>query len=66
MGSWKEYVFTRVKRNDVVPRIEWNYITQQIEESERSHGKYLLYSTDESLPPQEVVKSYFGKDFIEK
>ena len=66
LGAWKEYVFTRVKRNNVVPRIEWNYITQQIEESERSHGKYLLYSTDESLPPQDVVKSYFGKDFIEK
>jgi transposase len=66
VGSWKEHVFTRVKRNNVVPRIEWNYITQQIEESEHSHGKYLLYSTDESLPPQEVVKSYFGKDFVEK
>lgn len=66
VGSWKEYVFTRVKRNDVVPRIEWNYITQQIAESERSHGKYLLFSTDESLSPQDVVKSYFGKDFVEK
>jgi transposase len=66
VGSWKEYVFTRVKRNNVVPRIEWNYITQQIEASERSQGKYLLYSTDESIPPQEVVKSYFGKDFVEK
>jgi transposase len=66
VGSWKDYVFTRVKRNDVVPRIEWNYITQQIAESERSHGKYLLFSTDESIPPQEVVKSYFGKDFVEK
>jgi len=66
VGSWKEHVFTRVKRNNVVPRIEWNYITQQIEESEHSHGKYLLYSTDESLPPHEVVKTYFGKDFVEK
>jgi transposase len=66
VGSWKEYIFTRVKRNNVVLRIEWNYITQKIEESERSHGKYLIYSTDESIPPQEVVKSYFGKDFVEK
>jgi transposase len=66
VGSWKQYVFTRVKRNNVVPRIEWNYIAQQIEESERSHGKYLLYSTDESIPPREVVKSYFEKDFVEK
>jgi hypothetical protein len=53
VGSWKEHVFTRVKRNNVVLRIEWNYIAQQIEESEHSHGKYLLYSTDESIPPQE-------------
>jgi transposase len=66
VGSWKDYVFTRVKRNNAAPRIEWNYVTQQIAESERSHGKYLLLSTDESLPPQEVVKSYFGKDFVEK
>jgi transposase len=66
VGLWKDYIFTRVKRKNVVPRIEWNYITQQIEESECSHGKYLLYSTDESLSPQEVVKSYFGKDFVEK
>jgi transposase len=34
VGSWKQYVFTRVKRNNVVPRIEWNYIAQQIEEME--------------------------------
>jgi len=66
VGSWKDFVFTRVKRNDVVPRIEWNFIDQQIAESERTHGKYLLFSTDESLTPQEVVKAYFGKDFIEK
>lgn len=66
VGSWKDYVFTRVKRNDVAPRIEWSYITQRIAESERSHGKYLLFSTDEAPPPQEVVKSYFGKDFVEK
>ncbi len=66
LGSWKDYVFTRVKRNSSGPRIEWNYLTSQITESERSHGKYLLYSTDESLSPRDVVKAYFGKDFVEK
>lgn len=66
VGSWKDYIHTRVKRKENGPRIEWNFKTQQIAVSERSHGKYLLFSTNESLSPNEVVKTYFDKDFIEK
>ncbi|HDN65456.1 MAG TPA: hypothetical protein ENF23_04035 [Methanosarcinales archaeon] len=47
------------------PRIEWKYKSQEIAAAERSHGKYLLFSTDESLSPDEVVKAYFEKDFVE-
>jgi len=66
IGSWEDYVFTRVKRKGNGPRIEWKYKSQEIAAAERSHGKYLLFSTDESLSPDEVVKAYFGKDFVEK
>jgi transposase len=64
--SWEDYVFTRVKRKGNGPRIEWKYKSQEIAAAERSHGKYLLHSTDESLSPDEVVKAYFEKDFVEK
>jgi transposase len=66
VGSWEDYVFTRVKRKGNGPRIEWKYKSQEIAVAERSHGKYLLFSTDESLSPDEVVKAYFEKDFVEK
>jgi len=66
VGSWEDYVFTRVKRKGNGPRIEWKYKSQEMAVAERSHGKYLLFSTDESLSPDEVVKAYFEKDFVEK
>jgi transposase len=66
IGSWENYVFTRVKRIGNGPRIEWKYKSQEIAAAERSYGKYLLLSTDESLSPDEVVKAYFEKDFVEK
>ena len=66
VGSWQDRVHTRVKRKRNGPRIEWKYKSQEIAAAERSHGKYLLFSTDESLSPDEVVKAYFEKDFVEK
>ena len=66
VGSWGTCVLTRVKRKRNGPRIEWKYKSQEIAAAERSHGKYLLFSTDESLSPGEVVKAYFEKDFVEK
>ncbi len=55
-----------MRRKGDGPRIEWRYKSQEIATAERSHGEYLLHSTDESLSPDEVVKTYFGKDFVEK
>nr|AAU82818.1 transposase [uncultured archaeon GZfos1D1] len=66
VGSWDDYISTRVKRKRNSPRIEWKYKSQEIAAAERSYGKYLLFSTDESLSPDEVVKAYFEKDFVEK
>jgi len=66
VGSWGACVLTRVKRKRNGPRIEWKYKSQEIAAAERSHGKYLLFATDESLSPGEVVKAYFEKDFVEK
>jgi transposase len=66
VGSWKRFFHTRVKRKGEGPRIEWKFKNQEIAASEQIYGKYLLISTDESLPPDEVVKAYFEKDFVEK
>ena len=65
-GSWKKCVRTRIKRVGDGPRIEWGYKTREIANAERSYGKYLLYSTDESLSAWMLVKSYLEKDFLEK
>jgi len=66
VGPWGDYIHTAVKRKSNGPRIDWNYKKRQIATSERSYGKYLLLSTDESLPTDEVLKTYFEKDFVEK
>ena len=55
-----------LKRKGNGQRIEWKYKSQEIAAVERSHVKYLLLSTDESLSFEEVVKAYFEKDFVEK
>jgi len=65
VDSWGKYIYTRVKRGEG-PSIEWKYKTREMAGAERSCGKYVLLSTDESLSAQEVVRSYFEKDYIEK
>ena len=64
--SCSEYIQTTVKRNGNGPRIEWKFRKREIEKAERSFGKYVLLSTDESIPINEVISSYFEKDFVEK
>ena len=49
VGSWGDYVHTTVKRKSSGPRMEWRFKSKEIEKVNRSHGKYLLLSTDESL-----------------
>ena len=66
VGSWEDYVHTRVKRKGNGPRIEWKYRTREITSAERSYGKHLLLSTDEMLSADEIVHAYLEKDFIEK
>jgi len=66
VGSWRDYVHTRVKRKGNGPRIDWRYKEKKIASLERSYAKYAILSTDESLSVKEVIKGYFEKDFIEK
>lgn len=66
VGSWKDYVHISVKRKGAGPRIKWKFRNHKIASSERLLGKYLLFSSDESLPSAQVVKAYLEKDFVEK
>jgi transposase len=66
VGSWKDFVYTRVKRKGTGARIEFKFRKHPIALSERLHGKYMLFSSDESIPSAQVVKAYFEKDFVEK
>jgi len=66
IGSWEDCIHPRVKRKGNGPCIEWRYKKHNISRLERSYGKYILLSTDESLSAEEVVKAYFEKDFVEK
>lgn len=66
VGEWRKCVHTRVRRKGDGPRVEWRYKKGEISGRERSYGKYLLLSSDDSLSASEVVKAYFEKDFVEK
>jgi len=66
VGAWDGCVHTRVKRKGDGPRIEWRYKKREISNRERSYGKYLLLSSDDSLPASEALRTYFEKDFVEK
>ena len=66
VGNWKDYFHIRVKRKSNGPRIEWKYKKREVAKREKSYGKYLLLSTDESLSAEDIIKAYFEKDYIEK
>lgn len=66
LGPWGDLVQATVKRKGNGPRINWKYRKRQIAALEKSYGKHLLLSTNESLSAGEVVKTYFEKDFVEK
>ncbi len=65
-GDWKEFLHVRVKRGGATPRVEWEYRDREVKRAARQDGKYALLCTDERLSAREVVRSYLGKDFVEK
>ena len=66
VGDWKEFVSVRVKRGGATPRVAWEYRDREVKRAARQDGKYALVCTDERLSAREVVRSYLGKDFVEK
>jgi hypothetical protein len=66
VGDFRDFVWTRVSRSGDGPMIKWGFKKRELEKAAHLDGKYLLYSTDESPPADEVVDAYLEKDYIEK
>jgi transposase len=66
LNSWSNYIDARVSRKKEGPRIVWSYKKQELKLAERTDGKWLILSTDETRDANEAVNEYLEKDFIEK
>jgi len=66
LNSRSNFINARVSRKKEGPRVVWSYKKQELSLAERSDGKWLILSTDETLDAHEAVNVYLEKDFIEK
>ena len=66
LNSWSNFIDARVSRKKEGPRIVWSYKKQELKLAERTDGKWLILSTDETRAANEAVNEYLEKDFIEK
>ena len=66
VGEYKQFFNIQLQKRDNRYSLKWAVKEETILQAEALDGKYLLYSTDSSLSPSEVVKEYLGKDFVEK
>jgi transposase len=66
LNSWSNFIDARVSRKKEGPRIVWSYKKQELKLAERTDGKWLILSTDETRDANEAVNEYLEKDFIEK
>ncbi|KAF5430529.1 Transposase [Candidatus Methanophagaceae archaeon] len=66
LNSWSNFIDARVSRKKEGPRIVWSYKKQELKLAERTDGKWLIISSDETRDANEAVNEYLDKDFIEK
>ena len=66
IGTKKKFFSIRVSRKVGSPRIKWEYRKRVSSDLADAYGKYLLFSSDDSIPANEVIQTYFEKDYIEK
>jgi transposase len=66
LGEWRSYFKVQVKRGGKTPRIVWKYLDRRMKSATRTDGKYLLLCTDKAMDANEIVETYFSKDFAEK
>lgn len=66
LGGWSSFFVITFPEDEKVVDFQWSIKQQRLETARAMDGKYLLYSTDETLTAKDVVQMYLEKDFIEK
>jgi len=66
VGTKERFFSIRVSRKASSTRIKWEYRKRVSSNLADSYGKYLLFSSDDKIPADEVIRTYFEKDYIEK
>ena len=66
LSGWSSFFLTEYPDNEAIVDFSWSIIEKRVAEAKSMDGKFLIYSTEESLTAQEIVRMYMEKDFIEK
>ena len=66
VGEYGPYIQVSIPRGEDPPLVKWSFRDRKVQEIEKFDGQFVLYSTDESIPAREVVRTYLEKDHIEK
>lgn len=66
VGEWSSFLRIQVRRGGKEPRVHWKYLDRSLKSAASVDGKYLLLCTDKTMNANEIVETYFNKDFAEK
>lgn len=66
LSGWSSFFVIQFPHKETPLDFSWSINEERLAEARAMDGKFLLYSTDEELSAQDVVRMYLEKDFIEK
>jgi len=66
LSGWNRFFIINYSQDENNTDFSWSLDEERLSEAKSMDGKFLLYSTDDSLSPNDVVRMYLEKDFIEK
>lgn len=66
LNGWSRFFIIHFPDNEKTVDFSWSINEQRLSDAKAMDGKFLLYSTDGELSPNDVVRMYLEKDFIEK
>ena len=66
LNGWSSFFVIQFPEDESKVDFSWSINEPRLVEAKAMDGKFLLYSTDEKLSANDVVRMYLEKDFIEK
>ena len=66
LNGWSSFFVIQFPDDESKVDFSWSINEPRLDEAKAMDGKFLLYSTDEKLSANDVVRMYLEKDFIEK